>query len=33
MAFIWLSEDGKEITATYGQPRDRVNQFANALRE
>ncbi len=32
VAFIWLSEEGEELTATYGQLRDRVNQFANALK-
>ncbi|MEZ0328985.1 MAG: acetate--CoA ligase [Dissulfuribacterales bacterium] len=32
VAIIWLSEDGKEEVATYGQLRDRVNQFANGLK-
>ncbi len=32
VAIIWLSEDGQEQVATYGQLRDRVNQFANALK-
>lgn len=32
VAIIWLSEEGDEEVATYGQLRDRVNQFANALK-
>ncbi len=32
VAIIWLSESGEEAVATYGQLRDRVNQFANALK-
>lgn len=32
VAIIWLSEDGREEVATYGQLRDRVNQFANGLK-
>jgi acetyl-CoA synthetase len=32
VAMIWLSEEGEEQVATYGQLRDRVNQFANALK-
>lgn len=32
VAIIWLSEDGEESVATYGQLRDRVNQFANGLK-
>ncbi len=32
VAIIWLSEEGEEQVATYGQLRDRVNQFANALK-
>jgi len=32
VAIIWLSEDGEEQVATYGQLRDRVNQFANGLK-
>lgn len=32
VAMIWLSEDGDEQVATYGQLRDRVNQFANGLK-
>jgi len=32
VAIIWLSESGEEQVATYGQLRDRVNQFANGLK-
>ncbi len=32
VAIIWLSEEGEEQVATYGQLRDRVNQFANGLK-
>ncbi len=33
VAIIWLSEEGEESVATYGQLRDRVNQFANGLKK
>jgi len=32
VAIIWLSEEGDELVATYGQLRDRVNQLANGLK-
>ncbi len=32
VAVIWLSEEGEEQVGTYGQLRDRVNQFANGLK-
>ncbi len=32
VAIIWLSEEGEEQVGTYGQLRDRVNQFANGLK-